>query len=107
MSGSEDRETHPDLSTMRVPPQEVMRLAELLAATTSEMRDPSAVPALAKALVTAEPLVRSHAAWALGRLGGPESEAALKSALAGEADGEVRAEIELAIADCPRTVPSR
>ena len=69
--------------------------------------DASAVPALAKALVTAEPLVRSHAAWALGRLGGRESEAALESALASEADVEVREEIELALAECPRTVPSR
>ena len=69
--------------------------------------DASAVPALAKALVTAEPLVRSHAAWALGRLGGPEAEAELKSALASEAEVEVREEIELALAECRRTVPSR
>ena len=69
--------------------------------------DSSAVPALGKALVSAEPLVRSHAAWALGRLGGPESEAALGSALGGEADGEVREEIELALVDCRRAVPSR
>ena len=68
--------------------------------------DPSAMPALAKALVTAEALVRSHAAWALGRLGGPEAENALKSALVREADGEVRAEIELALEDCRLTVLS-
>ncbi len=34
--------------------------------------DPSAVPALARALEHEEPLVRGHAAWALGRLGARE-----------------------------------
>ena len=32
--------------------------------------DPSAVPALTHALRSAPPLVRAHAAWALGRIGG-------------------------------------
>ena len=32
--------------------------------------DRSAVPSLARSLTRAEPLVRSHAAWALGRIGG-------------------------------------
>ena len=35
--------------------------------------DPSAVPALMRALDEAEPLVRRHAAWALGRLGGEDA----------------------------------
>ena len=58
--------------------------------------DPGAVPALARAVKSADPLVRQHAAWALGRLGGRE---ALSSALETEADPTVVEEIELALAD--------
>ncbi len=53
----------------------------------------AAVPALAKALHDPEPLVRAHAAWALGRLGTPEACRALEAALESETDPEVRAEI--------------
>ena len=61
--------------------------------------DRAAVPALDCALREATPLVRAHAAWALGRLGGADAAAALRSALASEEDGEVRAEIEAALAE--------
>jgi epoxyqueuosine reductase len=61
--------------------------------------DRAAVPALARALREAAPLVRAHAAWALGRLGGADATAALRSALASEEDSEVRAEIEAALAE--------
>ena len=37
----------------------------------------SAVPVLARALVDADPVVRSHSAWALSRIGGPEALVAL------------------------------
>jgi epoxyqueuosine reductase len=61
--------------------------------------DRAAVPALARALREAAPLVRAHAAWALGRIGGADAAEALRSALAGETDDEVRAEIEAALAE--------
>jgi epoxyqueuosine reductase len=51
------------------------------------------VPALAAALSDAEPLVRSHAAWALGRLGSPAAVAALRDHLELEPDAAVRAEL--------------
>jgi epoxyqueuosine reductase len=35
-----------------------------------QLGDPAAIPALEAALDHDEPLVRGHAAWALGRLGG-------------------------------------
>ena len=60
-------------------------------------RDLTAVPALIKALKTAEPLVRSHAAWALGEIGVLESNKALRAALSAESDPEVTAEIRAAI----------
>ena len=60
--------------------------------------DLSAVPALTRALDVGEPLVRRHAAWALGRLGGVEARAALQRALISESDAPTRREIEDALA---------
>ncbi len=48
-----------------------------------------------------DPLLRIHAAWATGRIGGRRGLAALRSALAGESDDEVRAELASAIAMAP------
>jgi len=56
-----------------------------------------AVPALAEALGgDPEPLVRAHAAWALGRIGGREADAALGLALRRESVPPVSEEIQLA-----------
>jgi epoxyqueuosine reductase len=59
--------------------------------------DPQAVPALIGALHDHEALVRGHAAWALGRIGGEEAKQALQDALEMEEDGEVCKEIEYAL----------
>jgi len=59
--------------------------------------DPLAVPALVNALSDHEPLVRGHAAWALGRIGGDLAIGALKDALLVESDETVRKEIEYAL----------
>jgi epoxyqueuosine reductase len=61
--------------------------------------DRSAVAVLATALTTKEPLVRRHAAWALGRLGGAEAGEALVAARAEESDGEVVGELDAALAE--------
>ena len=61
--------------------------------------DPAAVPALSNALRSGEPLVREHAAWALGVIGGSEAKAALADALQTESDAQVAAEIEMSIGD--------
>ncbi len=58
---------------------------------------PAAIPALGRALHDSEPLVRGHAAWALGRIPSAESFGALGQALPGEADAWVREEIQLAL----------
>jgi epoxyqueuosine reductase len=69
--------------------------------------DRSSVPALATALHDAEPLVRGHAAWALGRLGGVAARAHLERALSRETDAWVRDECALAMEACgPLVVPS-
>jgi epoxyqueuosine reductase len=62
------------------------------------LRRPEAVPVLVTTIrQDPEPLVRAHAAWALGRIGTPEAEAALRGARAREADPAVVQEIESAI----------
>jgi epoxyqueuosine reductase len=58
--------------------------------------DPRALAALGEALVHQEPLVRGHAAWALGRLGG---RATLARRLDAESDPSVREEILAALRD--------
>jgi epoxyqueuosine reductase len=57
------------------------------------------LPALEVALHEAEPLIRSHAAWALGRLGGSGARGALQAALSTERDVEVQEEITLALTE--------
>ena len=64
--------------------------------------DVSAVPALVQALRHAEPLVRGHAAWALGRIGGAQAEAVLASAVLSEEDPQVLGEIRAARAESAR-----
>ncbi len=54
---------------------------------------PEAVVPLAGLLDDADPLVRGHAAWALGRIGGEAARSALAAALAAETDEAVRREI--------------
>ena len=61
--------------------------------------DAAAVPALGRALRQGEPLVRGHAAWALGRIGGPEAAALLSSAADAETDPDALEEIAAAKAD--------
>ena len=61
------------------------------------LRAAHAVPALAKALQNAPPLVRGHAAWALGRIATVEASGALRDALATETDEWVREEITLGL----------
>jgi epoxyqueuosine reductase len=60
----------------------------------------AAVPALALALGDGEPLVRGHAAWALGRIGGDRAASALRQRLTVEIDPEVRSEIDGALTEC-------
>ena len=60
------------------------------------------IPALSAALSDPEPLVRGHAAWALGRIGGPEARRALSAARGSETDAAVREEIGQAINEIER-----
>jgi len=69
-------------------------------------RDDGAVPHLVAALDDRKPLVRGHAAWALGELGGANARAALGARLDRESDAFVREEIVAALAQAQRAAPS-
>ncbi len=69
-----------------------------VAVALGNQKDPAALPALIQALADPEALVRGHAAWALGQIGGAEARAALQCALQSEQDEAARAEIRAALA---------
>jgi len=60
-------------------------------------RDTRAVAALSSALFDSEPLVRGASAWALGRIGGAQAAAALKSRMHVEDNADVLSEIQEAL----------
>lgn len=61
-------------------------------------RDPRGTPALAAALLDPEPLVRGHAAWALGEIADAAARSALETSRTRETDPFVCGEIETALA---------
>ncbi|HXN86498.1 MAG TPA: tRNA epoxyqueuosine(34) reductase QueG [Candidatus Binataceae bacterium] len=62
-----------------------------------------AVPVLARTMeLEPEAIVRSHAAWALGALGGPLAKRALERARKTETDSEVREEVDSALSTVAR-----
>jgi epoxyqueuosine reductase len=69
-----------------------------VAVALGNSRSPAAVDALATALVDEAPLVRGHAAWALGAIASVEALQALRIRLPLEPDPWVVEELELAIA---------
>ena len=66
-----------------------------------------AVPVLLAALDDPAPLVRGHAAWALGRIGTPEAMHALEAHAERETDADVLAELAAADGDRPKTGSAR
>jgi epoxyqueuosine reductase len=68
-----------------------------VAVALGNLRDSRALPALEGALHDAEPLIRSHAAWALGRIGGHGAHQVLHTAHRTEGEADVREEIALAL----------
>ncbi len=62
-----------------------------------------AVPPLKEALADNEPLVRSHAAWALGRIGGKTAKRTLQTRLTVETEPEVITEIQDALLEADQS----
>ncbi len=71
------------------------------AVALGNLRDPRAVGPLAHALDDSDPVIRGHAAWALGQIGGPHARAVLETRIAGEHDPVVQAEISVALQRLP------
>jgi epoxyqueuosine reductase len=61
--------------------------------------NPEAIFPLRAALGDPEPLVRGHAAWALGQFAEPQARLALQQHLVGEEDEQVRAEVLIALGE--------
>jgi epoxyqueuosine reductase len=72
----------------------LQRNAAVAMGNRREARD---VSPLKRSLEAASPVVRAHAAWALGRIGGEEAERGLRRAAVGETEAEVRREIGVAL----------
>jgi len=73
------------------------RLLRNVAVALGNWGDAAAIPALTRALRDEEELVRGHAAWALGRVGGERAKRALGEALKRESEDRVRVEMERAL----------
>jgi epoxyqueuosine reductase len=88
-----------DLFTRGSPIRRAKRAGLLrnVAVALGNARDPGAIPVLASALEDAEPLVRGHAAWALGRIGTSEARTIIAQRRNAEADAWVREEMENAL----------
>jgi len=77
-------------------------LARNAAVVAGNLRRPGDVPALGEALLAdPSPLVRAHAAWGLGRVGGQQAHRWLRRALTLEPEADVRLEIDAALAGLP------
>jgi epoxyqueuosine reductase len=72
-----------------------------VAVALGNIKDQTAIPALIHALDDEEPLVRGHAAWALGEIGTQAALSALRRRLEMETDPEVLDEINAALAQHP------
>ncbi len=73
------------------------RLLRNVAVALGNWAAPEAAPPLKQALTDPGPLVRGHAAWALGQIGTGRARTALAQALSGEPDPSIREEIQLAL----------
>ncbi len=69
-----------------------------VAVALGNLKSAEAVPALGRALADHDPLVRRHAAWALGEIATSEAFAVLTGSLSSEKDVDVREEISRAVA---------
>ena len=73
------------------------RIRRNTAIALGNIADPVAVPELTEALADAEPVIRGHAAWALGEIGTPQARYSLESAFSKEIDPIVADEIRNAL----------
>jgi epoxyqueuosine reductase len=68
-----------------------------VAVVLGNLGNPAALPALAAALEDPDPLIRAHAAWALGEIGGEGAITLLNNRAKTEVDSQVLLEIQGAV----------
>lgn len=73
------------------------RFRRNIAVALGNIGDPAAIPSLTQALHDPEPIIRAHAAWALGKIGNQSAKRTLESALGWEINEMVAAEIRSAL----------
>lgn len=73
------------------------RFRRNVAVALGNIRDPAAVEGLVRMLCDISPILRGHAAWALGMIGTSGARNALDRALSTESDACVRSEIQFAL----------
>ncbi|MCP4543799.1 MAG: tRNA epoxyqueuosine(34) reductase QueG [Chloroflexi bacterium] len=79
------------------------RLLRNTAVALGNWGDEQATPMLIRALADAEPLLRGHAAWALGCIGGQAAQDALENSLQDEQDSHVQREMQMAVSASSRS----
>ncbi len=77
-----------------------------VAVVLGNLNDPAALPALAAALEDQEPLVRAHAAWALGEIGGENVRKLLAETFQDEETPQVKEEILRALDNLSKSNPA-
>lgn len=93
-SNSEHEKKFAGTALLRASRKQLLRNACLVLGNSGR---PEAIPYLRKGLKDFSPLVRLHAAWALGQFNTPEALQTLKDQRIHEMDSEVREEIDFAI----------
>jgi epoxyqueuosine reductase len=73
------------------------RFRRNLTVALGNIGDPAAVPGLIETLSDPEPVIRGHAAWALGKIGTPHARLALEKALTRETDEQAAGEMREAM----------
>jgi epoxyqueuosine reductase len=91
LSDKEFKAAFYDMDLYRMEPQFMQRNALV---ALGNLRDPQAVPHIARVLRGPNPMLRAHAAWAIGSIGGFSARRALKDAANLEDDPRVLDEIE-------------
>lgn len=94
VSDKEFKHTFNDLDLYRAEPQLMQRNALV---ALGNLHDPSAVAQVVRALKGPNAMLRAHAAWALGSIGGTATKRALKDASLTEEDDAVLEEIDEAL----------
>jgi epoxyqueuosine reductase len=97
MSRAEYKAEFGDSAVTRAPLPRLKRNAAVLLGCAAASED---LPALVAALADAEPLVRRHVAWAVGRVGSDAARQALLDRLIVEPDASVVEELRAALAAC-------